>query len=94
MKQKITDFWSKSYRSDPTAFGFELTSFIFTVAASLYLAMTADAPNMALVYPGFFVGSITGAYAYLRRGLAWPLLLTTYFAMVNIFGFGVAIHWW
>ena len=94
MKQKITDFWSKSYRSDPTAFGFELTSFIFTVAASLYLAMTADAPNMALVYPGFFVGSITGAYAYLRRGLAWPLLLTSYFAMVNIFGFGVAIHWW
>jgi len=94
LKQKITDFWSKSYRSDPTAFGFELTSFIFTVAASLYLAMTADAPNMALVYPGFFVGSITGAYAYLRRGLAWPLLLTSYFAMVNIFGFGVAIHWW
>jgi len=94
LKQKITDFWSKSYKSDPTAFGFELTSFVFTVAASLYLAMTADAPNMALVYPGFFVGSITGAYAYLRRGLAWPLVLTSYFAVVNIFGFGVAIHWW
>ena len=94
MKQKISDFWSKSYRSDPTAFGFELTSFIFTVGASLYLAITADAPDMAIVYPGFFVGSITGAYAYLRRGLAWPLLLTTYFAMVNIFGFGVAIRAW
>ena len=94
MKQKITDFWSKSYKSDPTAFGFELTSFVFTVAASLYLAMTADAPNMALVYPGFFVGAIAGAYAYLRRGLAWPLVLTSYFAVVNIFGFGVAIHWW
>jgi len=94
LKQKITDFWSKSYRSDPVAFGFELTSFIFTVGASLWLAITADAPDMALVYPGFFVGSISGAYAYLRRGLAWPLLLTIYFAMVNIFGFGVAIHWW
>jgi len=94
MKQRIKDFWRQSYHSDPIAFGFELTSFIFTVAASLYLAITADAPNMALVYPGFFVGSVTGAYAYLRRGLAWPLLLTTYFAMVNIFGFGVAIHWW
>ena len=94
MKQKITTFWKQSYSSDPKAFGFELTSFVFTVAASLYLAMTADAPNMAIVYPGFFVGSIAGAYAYLRRGLAWPLLLTSYFALVNIFGFGVAIHWW
>ena len=94
MKQKITDFWSKSYKSDPTAFGFELTSFIFTVAASLYLAMTADAPDMRYVYPGFMIGAITGAYAYLRRGLAWPLVLTSYFAVVNIFGFGVAIHWW
>ena len=94
MKQRIKDFWRQSYRSDQVAFGFELTSFIFTVAASLYLAMTADAPNMAIVYPGFFVGAIAGAYAYLRRGLAWPLVLTSYFAVVNIFGFGVAIHWW
>ena len=92
--QNVKQFWKQSYSSDPTAFGFELTSFVFTVAASLYLAMTADAPNMAIVYPGFFVGSLTGAYAYLRRGLAWPMLLTSYFAVVNIFGFGVALHWW
>ena len=92
--ENVRKFWRKSYRSDPTAFGFELTSFIFTVGASLYLAMTADAPDMALVYPGVFLGSIAGAYAYLRRGLAWPLVLTSYFAVVNIFGFGVAIHWW
>ena len=94
MKQRIRDFWSNSYRSDPVAFGFELTSFVFTVAASLYLAMTADAPDMQYVYPGFMIGAVTGAYAYLRRGLAWPMLLTSYFAVVNIFGFGVAIHWW
>jgi len=92
--ENVKQFWKKSYRSDPTAFGFELTSFVFTVAASLYLAVTADAPNMAIVYPGFFVGSIAGAYAYLRRGLAWPLVLTSYFAVVNIFGFGVATGVW
>lgn len=71
-----------------------MISFIFTLFASLYLAITADAPNMAIVYPGFFIGSVTGAYAYVRRGLAWPLVLTSYFAVVNIFGFGVAVHWW
>jgi hypothetical protein len=92
--QKVKDFWIKSYRSDPVAFGFELTSFIFTVVASLILADTANKPNMLVVYPGFFIGSITGAYAYYRRGLAWPLVLTSYFAVVNIFGYGVASYWW
>jgi len=86
--------WLDSYHRDPTAFLFEQISLVFTVAASLYLAIHAQAPNMMIVYPGFFVGSIAGAYAYLRRGLAWPLMLTSYFAVVNIFGFGVAIHWW
>jgi len=89
--QKIKDFWSNSYKSDRIAFTFELISFIFTVGASMTLAINADNPNMLIVYPGFFVGSITGAYAYLRRGLAWPLLLTSYFAMVNIFGFNFII---
>ena len=56
--------------------------------------MTADAPDMQYVYPGFMIGAVTGAYAYLRRGLAWPLVLTSYFAVVNIFGFGVAIGVW
>ena len=92
--QKVKDFWIKSYRSDPVAFGFELTSFIFTVVASLILADTANEPNMLIVYPVFCVGSITGAYAYYRRGLAWPLVLTAYFALVNIFGYGVASYWW
>ena len=86
--------WLDSFHRDPTAFLFEQISLVFTVAASLYLAIHAQAPNMMIVYPGFFVGSIAGAYAYLRRGLAWPLMLTSYFAVVNIFGFGVAIHWW
>lgn len=92
--QKIRDFWLKSYHSDKTAFAFELISFVFTVGASLYLATTADSPDMRYVYPGFFVGAIAGAYGYYRRGIAWPMLLTTYFTFVNIFGFGVAMLWW
>ena len=92
--QKIKDFWVKSYRSDKTAFMFELISFVFTVGASFYLATTADAPNMVYVYPGFFIGAIAGAYGYYRRGLAWPMMLTAYFTVVNVFGFGVAMLWW
>ena len=91
---KIKDFWINSYRTDKTAFFFELVSFIFTVGASLTLAINADNPNMLIVYPGFFVGSITQCYASLRRGAAWVTLLTFYFAIVNIFGYGVAAQWW
>ena len=94
MKQTISDFWLNSYYSDRTAFFFELISFIFTVSASLTLAIHAKNPNMLIVYPGFFVGSITQAYASYRRGAAWVMLLTMYFAIVNVFGFGVASNWW
>ena len=92
--QKVKDFWANSYRTDSIAFYFELISFVFTVAASLTLAVNADNPNMLLVYPGFFVGSITQVYASWRRGAAWIMLLTSYFAIVNVFGFGVASGWW
>lgn len=92
--QKIKDFWTNSYRSDKTAFYFELVSFIFTVGASLTLAITARDPNMLYVYPGFFIGSVTQAYAAYRRGAAWVMLLTVYFSCVNVFGYGVAIGWW
>ena len=92
--QKIRDFWSNSYYSDRIAFAFELVSFIFTVGASMTLAISAKNPNMLVVYPGFFVGSVTQCYASYRRGAAWVMLLTFYFACVNIFGFGVAASWW
>ena len=91
---KIKDFWINSYRTDKTAFFFELISFIFTVGASLTLAINADNPNMLIVYPFFFVGSVTQCYASLRRGAAWVTLLTFYFAIVNVFGYGVAAQWW
>ena len=92
--QRVKDFWINSYQSDKIAFTFELISFIFTVGASLTLALTARDPNMLIVYPGFFVGSVTQCYASFRRGAAWVMLLTGYFACVNVFGYGVASNWW
>ena len=92
--QKVIDFWSNSYRSDRIAFTFELISFIFTVGASMTLAINADNPNMLIVYPAFFVGSVTQCYAATRRGAAWVMLLTGYFAVINVFGYGVASGWW
>lgn len=94
MIDKIKNFWLHSYETDKTAFYFELVSFVFTVGASLTLAVTADNPDMTIVYPGFFIGSWTAVYAYYRRKLAWPMMLTTYFGFVNVFGFGVAMQWW
>jgi len=93
MERAVT-FLKKSYHSDRTAFYYEMLSFIFTVGASLSLAFTADNPDMRYIYPGFFVGSLFGIYGYYRRELAWPMLLTAYFAFVNVFGFGVAMLWW
>lgn len=90
----IKQFWINSYTSDRVAFLFELISFVFTVGASLTLAVNARDPNMLIVYPAFFVGSLTQLYASYRRGAAWIMLLTFYFACVNIFGYGVAAEWW
>ena len=87
---KVAQFWVNSYKSDQLAFSFELVSFIFTVAASLTLALTALDPNMVLVYPLFFIGSTTQCYASMRRGAAWVMLLTGWFVCVNVFGFLVA----
>lgn len=86
--------WIDSYHRDPTAFLFEQISLVFTVGASLTLAFTADAPDMRIVYPGFFVGSVSAIYAYWRRQIPTPMILTSYFATVNIFGFGRACGWW
>lgn len=94
MLEKIKNFWINSYRSDPVAFRFELVSFIFTVGASLTLAITANNPNMMIVYPAFFVGEVTQCYASYRRNMAWVMMITFYFGFVNIFGFGRAAGWW
>jgi len=92
--ERVAEFWLRSYRSDNIAFFFEIASFIFTVSASFALATTADDPQMQHIYPAFFIGSVTGAYAYFRRGLAFPMLLVAYFSVMNIYGFGVALGKW
>ena len=92
--QRIRDFWSASFRSDPLAFWLELISFVFTVSSSLALAITAQAPSMEYIYPGFFVGAVTQCWASYRRGAAWIMLVTGYFAILNVFGFGRAVLWW
>jgi len=92
--EQIKSFWIRSYQSDRTAFLFELVSFLFTVGASLTLALNARDPNMLVVYPAFFVGSTTQCYAAYRRGAAWVMVLTFYFSVVNIFGYGIASNWW
>lgn len=93
MIDRIVNFWRHSYETDSTSFWLEVVSFVFTVSASLTLAITAKQPDLTLVYPGFFVGSLTAVVAYYRRKLVWPLLLTAYFAVVNVFGFSRAIGW-
>ena len=92
--QKIKQFWINSYTSDKSAFYFELVSFIFTVGASLTLAVNAYDPDMSIVYPFFFIGSTTQCYAAYRRGAAWVMMLTFYFSLVNIFGYGIAVGAW
>lgn len=92
--KRVKEFWIQSYTSDRTAFVYELISFVFVVSASLYMAMNADNPDMRYIYPGFFIGSVTQVYASWRRGAAWIMLLTSYFACVNVFGFGRAMGWW
>jgi|TARA_B100001094_G_C18158691_1_gene788035 hypothetical protein len=88
------DFILKSYHSDKIAFLFEIISFVFTVVASFMLATTADNPQMEYIYPLFFIGSVTGAYAYYRRSLAFPMFLVAYFSVMNIYGFGVSLGAW
>ena len=94
MFKKIRDFWKNSYRSDKTAFYFEMISFIFTVGASMTLAITAADPDMLIVYPGFFIGAVTQCYASYRREAAFVMMITGYFAIINVYGYGVASYWW
>jgi hypothetical protein len=85
--KKIISFFKQSYYSDRVAFAFEMFSTVVIVITSISLAVNATNPDMKLIYPGFFIGSTAAMYAYYRRGLAWPLMLTVYFSCINVFGF-------
>ena len=94
MSAKVRSFWLRSFESDQTAFYCELVSFIFTVGASLTLAITAADPDMTIIYPAFFIGAVTQCYAAYRRNAAFVMILTGYFAVINVYGYGVASYWW
>ena len=94
MVDKVRSFWLRSFESDRTAFYFELVSFIFTVGASLTLAITALDPDMTIVYPMFFVVATTQCYASYRREAAFVMMITGYFSIINVYGYGVASYWW
>ena len=94
MIQRIKSFWIRAYRTDPISFIVEMIGFTFIVGASLMLSFTADRPNMAYIYPSYFVGNVCAIIAYSRRKLAWQLTSASYFFIVNIFGFGRALSIW
>ena len=94
MFTKVRAFWLRSFESDRVAFAFEMISFIFTVGASLTLAITASNPDMTIIYPGFFIGAVTQCYAAYRRNAAFVMMVTGYFAVINVYGYGVASYWW
>lgn len=94
MINAIKEFWQRSYRSDPRAFLAETVASVAVVTANTMLAITAAAPPMYLIYPINFVAAVFSVYAYRRRGLAWPLLITGYFIVMQWFGFGRSLGWW
>ena len=91
---KIVGYFKESYQQDKLCFWLEMISTAVNIIASMTLALNATDPDMRIVYPGFFIGSITAFYAHYRRQLAWPTILVGYFAIVNVFGLGVAHGWW
>jgi len=93
MWYKIKKFWADSYHSDRLAFYLEMQNFFFSVGASMMLASTAQHPNMAFIYPFYFVGSASQVVASLRRGQPLIMLVTAWFACMNVIGWTRAMGW-
>lgn len=81
----------ESWRRDRTTFIYELIGVGFTIAGSLLLALTAEAPNMLMIFPLYEVGSISLLCAYYRMHAVWSIMLTSYFAIINVVGFIIAM---
>ena len=89
--ERVRNALSKSWAHDHIAFVYEMIGTAFTIAGSLLLALTAEDPNMLLIFPLYEVGSVSLLYAYYRREMVWSIALTGYFVVVNIVGFIVAL---
>ena len=90
----VKEFWIRSYTSDPKAFYAETIAFVTVVIGNTTLAVTANDPPMHIIYPINFVAAVFSVYAYKRRGVAWPLVFTSYFILMQWFGFGRSLGWW
>lgn len=86
MYQLIKEFWISSYKSDKTAFWFELISVAFTICGSCILTFTSPNPIMSIVFPIYWIGSSTMLIAGIRRRQIWLSTLTAWFTAMNTIG--------
>ena len=86
MYQLIKEFWISSYKSDKTAFWFELVSVVFTICGSCILTFTSPNPIMSIVFPIYWIGSSTMLVAGIRRRQIWLSTLTAWFTTMNTIG--------
>jgi len=84
--QLIKEFWINSYKSDKTAFWFELVSVAFTICGSCILTFTSPNPIMSIVFPIYWIGSSTMLVAGIRRRQIWLSTLTAWFTTMNTIG--------
>lgn len=89
--ERVRNALIRSWQHDHIAFVFEMIGTFFTIAGSLLLALTAEDPNMLIIFPIYEVGSVSLLYAYYRRQMVWSILLTGYFVVINIVGFLIAL---
>ena len=86
MFELIKEFWVSSYKSDKTAFWFELVSVAFTICGSCILTFTSPNPIMSIVFPIYWIGSSTMLIAGIRRRQIWLSTLTAWFTTMNTIG--------
>ncbi len=88
---RVVNALKENWHSDRIACIAEFLGTIFTIIASMTLAITAKDPNMALIFPIYQLGTIGLAIAYYRRDVFWSNGLMWYFICANSYGFFVAI---
>ena len=89
--ERVKNALKRSWEHDHISFIYEMIGTGFTIAGSLLLALTAEHPNMLMIFPIYEVGSICLMYAYYRRQMVWSIGLTGWFVGINLVGFIIAL---